>query len=141
MADVRSRKCRTEGCGKKPSFGGAKLKTAEYCAQHARLERRVEGYRERGVDHHHSGKETIGNILPNSTKHQAVHSPATSSPPSEGSQGSPKRVRNPEVTSKALMRPISREPAGGARTTPDIDGQNSPVKRDASVKAEVLLSL
>ena len=35
MVDVKSRKCRTEGCGKIPSFGVAGTKTAEYCAQHA----------------------------------------------------------------------------------------------------------
>ncbi|CAN0223315.1 unnamed protein product [Ascophyllum nodosum] len=141
MVDACSRKCRTEDCGKKPSFGRAKTRMAEYCAQHARLKCGVKGYRDREVDHHHSGKETIGNILPSGTKHQAVHSPATTSPPSEGSQGSRKRVRHPEITSTALMRPISRESAGGARTMPDIDGQRSPVKRDACVKVEVLLSL
>ena len=75
MADVRSRNCRTEGCGKQPSFGVAKTRTAEYCAQHARLKYDVEGCREREVDHHHSEKETIGNVLlPSGTKHQAVHS-------------------------------------------------------------------
>ena len=27
--------CKTEGCGKKPSYGVAGTKTVEYCAQHA----------------------------------------------------------------------------------------------------------
>ena len=35
MLDVCSRKCRTEGCGKLPSFGVAGTKTGEFCAQHA----------------------------------------------------------------------------------------------------------
>ena len=113
----------------------------EYCAQHARLKCGAEGHRERKVDHHHSGKEAIGNILPNGAKHRTVNSPATTSPPSEGSHGPRKRVRCPEIMSTPLMRPISRGSTGGAGTMPDSDGQKSPNKRDASVKAEVLLSL
>ena len=35
MANIYSRKCRIEGCAKKPSFGVAATKTAEYCATHA----------------------------------------------------------------------------------------------------------
>ena len=36
MVDVKNRKCRTEGCGKLPSFGVAGTKkTREYCTQHA----------------------------------------------------------------------------------------------------------
>ena len=35
MVDVKSRKYRTEGCGKLPSFGVAGTKTVKYCAQHA----------------------------------------------------------------------------------------------------------
>ena len=35
IVDVKSRKCKTEGCGTIPSFGVAGTKTAEYCAQHA----------------------------------------------------------------------------------------------------------
>ena len=35
MVNVESRKCRTEDCGKHPSFGVTGTKTAEYCAQHA----------------------------------------------------------------------------------------------------------
>ena len=31
----QSRRCRTEGCGKIPSFGVAGTKTVEYCLQHA----------------------------------------------------------------------------------------------------------
>ncbi|CAN0317475.1 unnamed protein product [Ascophyllum nodosum] len=113
----------------------------EYCAQHARLNCGVEAYGEVEVGPHHSGKETIGNIIPNNAKHQTVHPSATTSPPSEGSQGSRKRVRYPETTSAASMRPISRELAGGARTMPDIVGQTSPVKRESSLKTEVQLSL
>ena len=119
----------------------ANTRTAEYCAQHARLKYGVEGYREGEVDPHHSGTETIGNIIPNGAKHPTVHPRSTTIPPSEGSQSSRKRARHPEITSTAPMRPISRESAGGAGTMPDIDGQNSPVKRDYSVKTEVQLSL
>ena len=141
MVHVCSSKCRTKGCGKKPSFGVANTRTAEYCAHHARLKCGVEGYREGEVDPHHSGKETIGNILPNGVKCQTVHPLAATNPLSEGSQGSRKRVRHPEITSSASLQPISRESAGRAGSMPDIDGQKCPVKRDASVKAEVLLSL
>ena len=35
MVTFESRTCRTEGCGKQPSFGVAGTKTREYCAQHA----------------------------------------------------------------------------------------------------------
>ena len=35
MVDVKSIKCRTEGCGKIPSFGVAGTNMAEYCAHHA----------------------------------------------------------------------------------------------------------
>ena len=35
MVNVCSTKCRTEGCGKVPSFGVAGTKTPEYCARHA----------------------------------------------------------------------------------------------------------
>ena len=141
MVDVCTKKCRTEGCGKKPSFGVTNTRTAEYCAQHARLKCGVEGCREGEVDPHHSGKDIIGNMLPNGAKYQTVHPPATTSPQSEGGQGSRKRVRHPEFTSTASMRPIPRESAGGAGIMQDRDGQKSPVKRDYSVKAEVQLSL
>ena len=35
MVDVKRRKCRTEGCGKGPSYVVAGTKFAEYCVQHA----------------------------------------------------------------------------------------------------------
>ena len=35
MINVKSRKCKTEGCSKWPSLGKAGSKTAEYCSQHA----------------------------------------------------------------------------------------------------------
>ena len=35
MVDVCKRKCRTEGCGKRPPFGVAGTKTVEYCGLHA----------------------------------------------------------------------------------------------------------
>ena len=141
MVDVKSRKCRTRGCGRKPSFGVGNTRTAEFWAQHASLKCGVRGYREGEVDPHNSGKETIGNIRPNGVKCRIVHPPANTSPPSEGSQGSRKRERYPEVTSTASMRPIPRDSAGGAGTMQDIDGQKPPVGRHYSVKVEVQLSL
>ena len=141
MVDVKSRKCRTRGCGRKSSFGVGNTTTAEFCAQHASLKCGVEGYREGEVDPRHSGKETIANIRPNGVECQIVHTRANTSPPLEGSQGSRKRERYPEVTSTASMRPISRESTGGAGTMQDIDGQKPPVERDSSVKVEVQLSL
>ena len=140
MVDVKSRRCRTRGGGRKPSFGAGNTRTAEFCAQHASLKCGVGGYREGEVDPHHSGKETIGNIRPNGVKCQTVHPPANTSPPSKGNQGSRKRERYPEVTSTASMRSISRESAGGAGTMQDIDGQKPPVERDSSVKVKVQLS-
>ena len=68
MVDVKSRKCRTRGGGRKPSFGAGNTRTAEFFAQHASLKRGVGGYREGEVDPHHSGKVTIGNIRPNGVK-------------------------------------------------------------------------
>ena len=141
MVDACSRKCRAGDCDKKPPFRVTNTRTMEYCAQHARLNCVVEAYGKVEVGPHHSGKETIGNIIPNDANHQTVHPPATTSPPSDSSQGSHKRVRYPETTSAASMRPISRELAGGARTMPDIVGQTSPVKRESSLKTEVQLSL
>ena len=141
MVNVKSRKCRTRGCGRKPSFGVANTRTTEYCAQYARLKCGVEGYREGEVDPHRSGKETVGNILSNGVKYPTVHPPANTSPPSEGSQGSLKRERYPEVTSTASMRSVLRESARGAGTMQAIDGPKTPVKRDSSVKVEVQLSL
>ena len=141
IVDVKSRKCRTRGCGRKPSFGVGNTRTAEFCAQHASLKCAVGGYREGEVDPHLSGKETIGSIRPNGVKCQTVHPPANTSPPSEGGQGSRKRERYPEVTSTASMRLISRELAGGAGNMQDIDGQKPPVERDSYVKVEVQLSL
>ena len=35
MINVSSKKCRTEGCGKQPSYGVAGTKTVEYCEQHS----------------------------------------------------------------------------------------------------------
>ena len=35
VVDVKSRKCRTESCGKRSPFGVAGTKIGEYCAQHA----------------------------------------------------------------------------------------------------------
>ena len=127
MVDVCSRKCRTEGCGKKPSFGAAGTKTAEYCAQHARIQRGVEGYKDKEVGPHHSGKETIGNVVPSGAKHTTVHLPPTKTCwPSGVSRDSRKRVRHPEITSTTPKRAIARESTAGAVTMPDLNEQNLP---------------
>ena len=135
--DVKSPKCKTGSCVKIPSFGVADTKTVKYCAQHTRLQRGVEGFREREVGPHHSGKKNIANVIPSVAKHTNVRPPPTkTSQPSGANRDFRKRVRHPETTSTASKRAVAREP-----TVPDIDGQKSPVKRDFSVKIEVQLSL
>ncbi|CAN0335088.1 unnamed protein product [Ascophyllum nodosum] len=111
------------------------------CAQQTGLNCGVEGYEEREVGPHHSGKKTIGNVLPTGARPTTVHPPHTkTSRSSDGSRGSRKRVRHPEITSTASKRAILREPAGVEGTVPDIDGQKSLVKRNSSVKVEIQLS-
>ncbi|CAM9859658.1 unnamed protein product [Ascophyllum nodosum] len=141
MVNFYDRKCRTETCGKQLSFGVANSRTVEYCAQHARLQCRVEGYREREVVPHHSRKKPIGNVISSGAKHTTVHFPTKTSTPSSVSRDSRKRVRHPKITSTASKRAFARESTAGALTVPDIDEQPSPVKRISSVKAEVQLSL
>ncbi|CAM9859725.1 unnamed protein product [Ascophyllum nodosum] len=142
MVNFYNRKYRTETCGKQLSFGVANSRTVEYCAQHARLQYRVEEHREGEVVPHHSGKKTSGNVIPSGAKHTTVHLPPTkTSQPSSVSRDSRKRVRHPEITSTASKRAVARESTAGALTVPDIDGQQSPVKRTSSVKTEVQLSL
>ncbi|CAM9951944.1 unnamed protein product, partial [Ascophyllum nodosum] len=75
MVDVKSKKCRTKRYSKKPSFGVADRRTAEYRVQHTRPQCGVEGLREREVDPHHSGKETIANVIPSVAKHTSVRPP------------------------------------------------------------------
>ena len=141
MVDVWSRKCKTEGCSKKPSFGVAATKMVEHCAQHARIQCGVEGYREREVGPHHSGKETTSNVVPSGAKHINVHLPPTkTSHPWGFSRNSRKRVRHPEIISTTSKRAVTRESTAGAVTLPDIDGQISPVRQNSCVKTEVQLS-
>ena len=64
MVKVYNKTCRTKTCGKEPSFGVTNTRTAVYYAQHATLPCGVDEYREREVSPHHSGKETIGNVIP-----------------------------------------------------------------------------
>ena len=141
--DIYIRKYRTGGCGKKPSFGVADSKTAEYCAQHARIQRGVEGCREREFGPHHSGKETIGNVIPSGAKGTTTvyPSPNKKSHLSGGSRDSRKRVRHPEITSTTSKRADAQQSTAGAVTMPDIDRQKSPVRRSSCVKMEVQLSL
>ena len=140
-SDVCSKKCRTGGCGKKPSFRVAATKTAEYCAQHAGIQRGVEGYREREVGPHHSGKETISNVIPSGAKHVTVLlPPTTTSHPSGVSRDSRKRVLHPEITSTTSKRAVIRESTAGAVTMPDIERRKSPVGQNSCVKTELQLS-
>ena len=142
MVNVCNRKCRTQGCGKKPLFRVANTTKTEYNAQHARRKCGIEGYRERGVDPQHSGKESIGNVIPSSATAITFGRPPTqASLPSGGGRNSRKRVRHPEITSTASKGAVSRESTGGAVTLPGIDGRKSPVQRNSSVKTKVQLSL
>ncbi|CAN0217682.1 unnamed protein product [Ascophyllum nodosum] len=141
MVDVRNRMCRTEGCGKRPSFRVANAKTAEYCAQHARLQYGIEGYREREVGPHHSGKETIGDGIPSCARHTTIDSPPKTSHSPGVCWDSRKRARHPEITSTGSKRAAAREESAEAGTMPDINGKKSTVKRNSSVKVEVQLSL
>ena len=140
-SDVCSRKFRTGGCGKKPSFGVAATKTAEYCARHARIQRGVEGYREREVGPHHSGKETTRNVIPSGAKHVTVLLPPTKTSHRSGvSRDSRKRVRHPEITSTTSKRAVTRESTAGAVAMPDIDRRKSLVRQNSCVKTELQLS-
>ncbi|CAN0019332.1 unnamed protein product [Ascophyllum nodosum] len=142
VVDTCSRKCTSGGCSKKPSIGVANTKMTEYCAHHTRLNCGVEGYREREVGPHNSGKKTTGNVIPDGAKHKTRNPPPTkTSPPSDGSRGSRKRVRHPEMTPTASKRAVLRESSGVAGTLPEIDGQKFLVKRNFSMKPEVQLSL
>ena len=140
-ADACSRKFRTGGCGKKPSFGVAATQTAKYCAQHARIQRGVEGYSEREVGPHHSGKETISNVIPSGAKHVAVLLPPTkTSHPSSVSRDSRKRVLHPKITSTTSKRSVTRESTAGAGILPDVERRKPPVRQNSCVKTELQLS-
>ena len=71
MVHFKSRKYRTKGCGKQPSFGMADTNPAKHCTQHVRLQYGVKGYREREVGPHHSGEETIDNVVQSDGKKQS----------------------------------------------------------------------
>ena len=100
------------------------------------------GYREREVSLHHSGTETIGDVIPGISKKETVHaSPTQTSPLSTGSRSSRKRARRLDITSRTSKRAVALESTGGAVTIPDIDAHQSVVKRDPFVKTEMQLSL
>ena len=140
MVHVKSRKYRSKGCGKQPSFGVADTNPAKHCTQHVRLQCGVKGYREREVGPHHSGEETIDNVIQSECKKTVVHPPPTrASALSGGRRSSRKRVRHPECLSTASKRDAAIM-STGAVTMPNVGGQKSPVKRDSSVKIEVQLS-
>ena len=116
----------------------------EYCTQHARLQHGVEGYREREIGPHHSGKKTIGDVILSCATHTTIYSPPKTSQPSGVCWDSRKRVRHPETTSTGSKRAAAREPSAEVVTVPalpDIDGEKSTVERNSSVKIEVQLSL
>ena len=137
MVDIKSRKFGTQGCGKGPSFGVAGTTTTEYYAQRARLQFRVEKYRDREVGPHHVWKESIGNSIPSGAKHTTVHPlPTKTSQPSGVIPDSHKRVRHPAVTSTMSKRAIVRKSTAKAVTMRKL-----PVKRNSSVMTEVQLSL
>ena len=136
MVHVKSRKYRTKGCGKHPSFGVADANPAKHCTQHARLQCGVEGCREREVGPHHSGEESIDNVIQSDGKKTVVHPPTLS----DGRRSSRKRVRHPEFLSTASKRDVARM-STGAVTMPNIDGEKSTVNRDSSVKTEVQVFL
>ena len=96
------------------------------------MKRGAEGY---------EGRE-IGGASPSGAKQKTVHPfSAQASPPLGGSRASHKLERHQGITSTASRRAVSRESAGEAVTTPEIEKQNSPVRRDSSVKTEVQLYL
>ena len=141
MVQVKNRKFRTKRCDKKPSLGVANTRTAEYRAQHTRPQCGVEGFREREVGPHHSGKKAIANVIPSVAIHTSVRPPPTKTSQLSGaSRDSRKRVRHREITSTASKRAVAREPTAGVVTMPDIDGRGYPVKRNDSVKMEVHLT-
>ena len=120
----------------------ANTRTAEYRAQHTRLQCGAEGFGEREVGSHHSGNKTTANVITSVAKHTSVRPPPTkTSQPSSASRDSPKRARHLEITTTASKGAVAREPTAGVVAMPDIDGQKSPVKRDSSVKMEVQLSV
>ena len=143
MVQVKNRKCRTKRGDKKPSFGVANTRTAEYRAQHTRLQCGVEGFREREVGPHHSGKETIiADVIPSVAIHTSVRPPPTKTSQLLGaSRDSRKRVRHRGITSTASKRAVAGEPTAGDVTIQDIDRRKYSVKRNSSVKMEVQLSL
>ena len=55
-------------------------KMAAVCAKHDSLKCGVEGYREREVSSHHSGKETIGGVISSNSKKEIVHALPTHKP-------------------------------------------------------------
>ena len=142
MVQVKNRKCRTKRGDKKPSLRVANTRTAEYRAQHTRLQCGVEGFREREVGPHHSGKVTIANVIPSVAIHTSVRPPPTKTSQLSGaSRDSRKRVRHGEITSPASKRAVAGEPTAGDVTMPDIDRRKYSVKINSSVKMEVQLSL
>ena len=131
-----------EGEGKRLRMEWLTTKMAAVCAKQDNLKCCVEMYREREVSSHHSGKETNGDVIPSNSKKEIVHtSPIHTSPPSTGSRSSRKRARRLDITSRTSKRAVALESTGGAATIPDIDAQQSVVKRDPFVKTEMQLFL
>ena len=123
-------------------FGVAGTKPDEHCVQHNRPRCGVEECRGRWIGPNPSGKEIIGDASPSDSKHKTVHSPpAQANPPSGGSRGSRKRVRDLHIVPTAMKRGLVLESPAGAVTIPEIEGQKYLFKRESSVKTEVQVSL
>ena len=156
VAVIGRKKCKTQHCGNVPEFGVAGTKSAEHCTQHA-----PEGMvyiKSRKYRTNDCGKLSVAgtSLTEYSVQHtRPTHGvmsgvkweivqpyPAQASSPSSGSRGSRKREQHLDIASTASTKALSgREWAAGAIIMPEIDGQNSPVKRDHFVKADVQLSL
>ena len=158
MVDVKPRKRKAEGWGKRPSFGVAGTTTVEYCAQYApdgivdvkpRNPRSQSQVRQQWSTPHstlrtgwstwYAKRKSLVTYPSGATVTTFQPPPTHASPPSDASRGSRKRVRRPENTCTYSKRVVARQSTGGAVTMPDIDGQKSPVRRDYSVKTEVQL--
>ena len=160
VAVIGRKKCKTQHCGIVPEFGVAGAKSAERCAQHApdgmvyikSRKYRTNDYGKLGVAGTSLTEYCVQQTRPthgvkrhrmSGVKREIVRPyPAQASSPSAGSRGSRKRERHLDIASTASTRALSgRESAAGAIIMPEIDGQNSPVKRDHFVKTDVQLSV
>ena len=134
--------CKTKGPSTVLAFGVAGAHKTKYCVQHNMPRCGVEGCGGREIGPDHSGKETVGDASPSSSKHEIVQSPpAQASPLWGGSRGARKQVEYLHIVPTALEQAVALESAAEAVTMPEMEGSKSPFKRDSSVKTEVQVSL